>query len=114
MHFPDATLAPVFAAQPVMNPALEAQAIGRAWRMGQLRSVTVYKLFIKNSVEERIMALVAQRSAGAAGGADKGSSAMEALRREKGKAKILVSEISGAIRDDRQALRLNELDLLFS
>jgi SNF2 family DNA or RNA helicase len=26
-------------AEPVMNPALEAQAIGRSWRMGQARFV---------------------------------------------------------------------------
>jgi hypothetical protein len=32
----------------MMNPALEAQAIGRSWRMGQLRPVTVYHLFMKD------------------------------------------------------------------
>ncbi len=78
----------------------------------QLRAVKVYKLFVKDSVEQRIMALVAQRGAG--GAAPEGSSAMDALRAAKGKQKILVSEIAGAIRDDKQALRLNELELLFS
>ena len=96
-----------------MNPALEAQAIGRSWRMGQTRAVTVHKLFIKDSVEERIMQLVSQRVA-PGGKAAEGSSAMDALRASKGKAKILVSEIAGAIRDDKQALRLTELELLFS
>lgn len=27
--------------EPALNPALEEQAIGRAWRMGQKRAVTV-------------------------------------------------------------------------
>jgi SNF2 family DNA or RNA helicase len=33
--------------EPVMTPALEAQAIGRSHRMGQQRAVTVTKFFIK-------------------------------------------------------------------
>ena len=80
-----------------MNPALEAQAIGRSWRMGQTRAVTVHKLFIKNSVEERIMQLVAQRVA-SGGKAAEGTSAMDALRASKGKAKILVSEVRTTLR----------------
>jgi hypothetical protein len=78
--------------EPVMNPALEAQAIGRSWRMGQLRPVTVHKLYIKDSVEERIMELVAQRVV-PGGKPTEGASAMDALRATKGKAKILVSEV---------------------
>jgi hypothetical protein len=46
-------------------------------------------------VEQRIMTLVAQRSAGG-GAAPEGSSAMDALRAAKGKAKILVSEVRAA------------------
>jgi SNF2 family DNA or RNA helicase len=37
----------VFILEPCMNPALEDQAVGRAFRMGQSRPVTVKKLFIK-------------------------------------------------------------------
>ena len=85
----------VFLMEPVMNPALEAQAIGRSWRMGQLRPVTVHKLYIKDSVEERIMELVAQRVA-PGGKPTEGASAMDALRASKGKAKILVSEVRAA------------------
>jgi SNF2 family DNA or RNA helicase len=39
------------------NPMLEAQSIDRAHRLGQQRDVHVYKLVIKDSVEERILAL---------------------------------------------------------
>ena len=37
----------VFLMDPAFNPALEAQAIGRAHRMGQTRPVTVKKFYIK-------------------------------------------------------------------
>lgn len=37
----------VFLLEPCLNPALEEQAIGRAWRMGQKREVVVKRLFVK-------------------------------------------------------------------
>ncbi|MEO2267641.1 DEAD/DEAH box helicase [Pseudoalteromonas sp. YIC-656] len=42
---------------PWWNPAVEHQATDRAYRMGQDRSVFVYKLIMANSVEEQVMAL---------------------------------------------------------
>ena len=39
------------------NPAAEDQAMGRAHRIGQQRSVTVYRLVTAGSMEERIVAL---------------------------------------------------------
>jgi len=101
----------VFMMEPVLNQALQAQAIGRAWRMGQSRPVTVKHLFIKDSVEERIMTLNRDRAAGTGAAAGGGASAA-ALEAAKTKAKV--SDIAGAIRSDRAALRLNELELLFS
>jgi superfamily II DNA or RNA helicase len=47
----------VIIADPWWNPAVEDQAAGRAHRMGQQRPVTVYRLVVKDSVEERIMGL---------------------------------------------------------
>ena len=44
-------------ADPWWNPAAEDQATGRAHRMGQQRPVTVYRLVLAGSVEERIVAL---------------------------------------------------------
>ena len=37
-----------------MNPAQERQAIGRAYRMGQERSVTIIRMLMKDSIETRI------------------------------------------------------------
>lgn len=47
----------VIIADPWWNPAVEEQAVGRAHRLGQQRPVTVYRLVIGESIEERIMAL---------------------------------------------------------
>ena len=40
------------------------QAIGRSWRMGQKREVTVARFFVANTVEERIIEVVRARQAG--------------------------------------------------
>lgn len=42
---------------PWWNPAVEEQAIGRSHRQGQGRAVTVYRLIVRDTVEERILAL---------------------------------------------------------
>lgn len=47
----------VFILDPWWNPAVEAQAIDRAHRIGQKNTVFTYKFITKNSVEEKIMLL---------------------------------------------------------
>ena len=42
---------------PWWNPAVEAQATGRAHRIGQTQQVMVYKLVAEGTIEERILAL---------------------------------------------------------
>ncbi|QDV07892.1 hypothetical protein Poly30_34270 [Planctomycetes bacterium Poly30] len=51
----------VFILDPWWNPAVEAQAIDRAHRMGQTRSVFAYRLIAKDTVEERVMELQAKK-----------------------------------------------------
>lgn len=48
---------------PWWNPAVEAQAIDRTHRIGQVNKVIAYRLLIKDSVEEKIRALQKQKSA---------------------------------------------------
>lgn len=43
------------------NPAVEAQAIGRAHRMGQEETVEVYRLVTKGTIEEKIQELQEQK-----------------------------------------------------
>jgi SNF2 family DNA or RNA helicase len=47
----------VFLMDPWWNPAVEAQAIDRAHRIGQTNKLTVYRPIIKNSVEEKVLKL---------------------------------------------------------
>ncbi|RYC72130.1 DEAD/DEAH box helicase [Spirosoma sordidisoli] len=50
----------VFILDPWWNPAIEAQAVDRAHRIGQQKTVFTYKFISRNTVEEKILAL--QRS----------------------------------------------------
>ena len=47
----------VFVMDPWWNPAVEAQAIDRAHRIGQTNTLTVYRPIIKSSVEEKVLEL---------------------------------------------------------
>ena len=42
---------------PWWNPAVENQAIDRAYRIGQENKLTVYRPIIKDSVEEKVLVL---------------------------------------------------------
>jgi SNF2 family DNA or RNA helicase len=53
----------VFMLDPWWNPAVEAQAIDRAHRIGQKNKVIIYKFITRNSVEEKIMALQERKMA---------------------------------------------------
>jgi superfamily II DNA or RNA helicase len=47
----------VFLLDPWWNPAVEAQAIDRAHRIGQTRNVFAYRLVARNTIEEKILQL---------------------------------------------------------
>lgn len=47
----------VFLLDPWWNPAIEAQAVDRAHRIGQTKTVFTYKFITKNTVEEKILTL---------------------------------------------------------
>ena len=49
------------ASGPWWNPAVEDQASDRAYRMGQQRPVTIYRLVAAHTIEERILALHAAK-----------------------------------------------------
>ncbi|OFY64545.1 MAG: hypothetical protein A3H98_01095 [Bacteroidetes bacterium RIFCSPLOWO2_02_FULL_36_8] len=51
----------VFILDPWWNPAVEMQAINRAHRIGQDKTVFIYKFITKNSVEEKILNLQASK-----------------------------------------------------
>jgi SNF2 family DNA or RNA helicase len=53
--------------EPMLNPALELQAIGRSQRLGQTKPVTVVRFCLADTVEERVRAVVARKASGGAG-----------------------------------------------
>jgi superfamily II DNA or RNA helicase len=58
---------------PWWNPAIEAQAIARAHRIGQQQTVFAYRLLIEDSVEEKIRLLQEHKAALASGLFDEGT-----------------------------------------
>jgi SNF2 family DNA or RNA helicase len=51
----------VFILDPWWNPASEAQAVDRAHRIGQERRVFTYRLIAKDTVEEKVVAIQADK-----------------------------------------------------
>jgi SNF2 family DNA or RNA helicase len=47
----------VFLLDPWWNPAVEAQAVDRTHRIGQIHSVFAYRLIAKDTVEEKVLEL---------------------------------------------------------
>jgi SNF2 family DNA or RNA helicase len=53
----------VFILDPWWNPAVEAQAVDRAYRIGQTRHVFAYRLICRDSIEEKILEMQAAKRA---------------------------------------------------
>ncbi len=51
----------VFLLDPWWNPAVEAQAIDRTHRIGQTRSVFAYRIIAKDTIEEKVLSLQANK-----------------------------------------------------
>src|SRR6266568_2888797 len=51
-----------FLLDPWWNPATEAQAVDRTHRIGQTRSVMVYRLVARDTIEEKVIALKARKA----------------------------------------------------
>jgi SNF2 family DNA or RNA helicase len=47
--------------EPQIKPTMESQAIARAHRMGQTKTVQVYRLLTENSVDERVREILARK-----------------------------------------------------
>ncbi len=51
----------VIICEPQVKPSLEVQAIARAYRMGQVNKVQVHRLILPSSVDEQMLAMLAQK-----------------------------------------------------
>jgi superfamily II DNA or RNA helicase len=72
----------VFLLDPWWNPAVEMQAIDRTHRIGQEKPVFAYRLVARETVEERILELHAQKRALADAILDAGTGGLRGLERE--------------------------------
>jgi superfamily II DNA or RNA helicase len=52
----------VILCEPQVKPSIEAQAVARAHRMGQVRSVQVHRLLIEDSVDQRMLELLGSKA----------------------------------------------------
>jgi len=52
----------VILCEPQVKPSIEAQAIARAHRMGQVRTVQVHRLLIEDSVDQRMLELLGSKA----------------------------------------------------
>jgi SNF2 family DNA or RNA helicase len=72
----------VFLLDPWWNPAVEAQAVDRAHRIGQTRQVFAYRLIAKDTVEEKVLQLQNSKRDLAAAIISEDNSPLSNLRRE--------------------------------
>lgn len=97
----------VFMLEPVMNPALDEQAVGRAWRMGQKRAVVVRRLYMQGTIEESIIKMVKTRR-------DATSEAAAPCYAPRAKKSVVAPTNAGAVTSDKANLKFDELKLLFA
>lgn len=50
--------------EPQVKPSMEAQAVARAHRMGQLRAVQVHRLLTVDSVDQRMLEILDTKRSG--------------------------------------------------
>ena len=73
----------VIICEPQLKPSIENQAISRAYRMGQARSVLVYRLLCDDTIDERIMDILKQKQHEFDAFADESKAADDTLELDK-------------------------------
>jgi SNF2 family DNA or RNA helicase len=68
--------------EPQIKPSLETQAISRAYRMGQVRNVHVHRLLCVETIDERMMEMLARKQAEFDTYADESVAGKESLREQ--------------------------------
>ncbi len=91
--------------EPQIKPSVESQAISRAYRMGQLRSVLVYRLLCDNTVDERILELLREKQDIFDSFAEESAVGSEYMKAEKSIAAIIQMEKARIEAGDTPPLR---------
>ena len=90
----------VIICEPQIKPSIENQAISRAYRMGQSRSVLVYRLLCDDTIDERITDLLAEKQGEFDAFADDSVAAEDTLELDK-------AEISGIMQAEQAFQKQN-------
>lgn len=69
--------------EPQLKPSIEQQAIGRAYRMGQVRDVMVHRLLCEDTVDERILDILSEKQVQFDHFADESQAGEEMMQLEK-------------------------------
>jgi SNF2 family DNA or RNA helicase len=78
--------------EPQLKPSIENQAISRAYRMGQIRSVIVHRLLCDNTVDERIMEILREKQDVFEAFADDSITGSEYVKAEKSIAAAIIAK----------------------
>ena len=76
--------------EPQIKPSIENQAISRAYRMGQIRSVMVHRLLCDNTVDERILELLREKQEQFDLFAEESATGSESIKAEKSIAAAII------------------------
>ena len=88
--------------EPQLKPSIENQAISRAYRMGQARNVLVYRLLCDETIDERIMDLLAEKQKQFDAFADESVVAQESLQLDENASAALMAQEAQRITEKRQ------------
>ena len=89
----------VILCEPQFKPSIENQAISRAYRMGQTRNVLVYRLLCEDTIDEKIMDLLADKQAEFDTFADDSSAAEKTLELDNNSFKTMMQEEAQRIQE---------------
>ena len=78
--------------EPQLTPAIENQAVSRAYRMGQTRDVLVYRLLADDTIDERMLEILSDKQQAFDHFADDSVVGTEQLQRESTWVKRMVQE----------------------
>ena len=103
----------VFLMEPAMNPALEAQAIGRVYRLGQRKSVQVIRMRVENTIETRMVDMLSKKFGEAKKPDPERDNNGDVDTDDKAKSGDVAMAAVGHMTTDKANLVVNEFDALF-
>ncbi len=77
--------------EPQIKPSIENQAISRAYRMGQVRTVVVHRLLCDNTVDERILEILREKQDAFESFADQSATGEEYIKGENSIASAIIA-----------------------